>query len=80
MSSGSWKMLFIDCIYKSDIYIEDSALNNLQGLICHKTKPNQIIYIYIYICIKMIWHQITYKGWYTIKPNQTKSYIFDIYV
>ena len=23
----------------------DLALNNLQGLICHKIKPNQIIYI-----------------------------------
>ena len=27
------------------IYKEDLALNNLQWLICHKTKPNQIIYI-----------------------------------
>ena len=24
---------------------EDLALNNLQWLICHKTQPNQIIYI-----------------------------------
>ena len=23
---------------------------------------------------------LTYNGWYTIKPNQTKSYIFNIYV
>ena len=23
------------------MYIEDLALNNLQGLICHKTKPKQ---------------------------------------
>ena len=30
----------------------DLALNNLQWLICHKTKPNQIKYIQ-YICIKM---------------------------
>ena len=27
------------------IYKEDLALNNLQWLICHKTQPNQIIYI-----------------------------------
>ena len=27
----------------------DLALNNLQWLICHKTQPNQIIYILIYI-------------------------------
>ena len=23
---------------------------------------------------------ITYNGWYATKPNQTKSYIFNIYV
>ena len=34
----------------------------------------------MYVCIKMIWHYITYNGWYAIKPNQTKSYIFNIYV
>ena len=28
-----------------DMYKEDLALNNLQGLICHKIQPNQIIYI-----------------------------------
>ena len=27
------------------MYKEDLALNNLQGLICHKTQPNQILYI-----------------------------------
>ena len=31
------------------MYKEDLALNNLQWLICHKTHPNQIIYlIYMY--------------------------------
>ena len=33
-----------------------------------------------YICIKRIWHQIIYDDWYTIKSNQTKSYMFDIYL
>ena len=37
------------------MYEEDMALNNLQWLICHKTQPNQIIYIN-YICIKRVWH------------------------
>ena len=37
------------------MYKEDLALNNLQWLICHKTQPNQIIYI-TYMCIKRIWH------------------------
>ena len=32
------------------MYKEDLALNNLQWLICHKTKPNQIIYIE-YVCM-----------------------------
>ena len=37
------------------MYKEDLALNNLQWLICHKTQPNQIIYIG-YISINGIWH------------------------
>ena len=27
------------------MYKDDLALNNLQWLICHKTQPNQILYI-----------------------------------
>ena len=78
------RTLSIKCVYKSYIYSiymykEDLAVNNLQWLICHKTKPNQAIYIQ-YICIKRIWQWITYNGWYAIKPNQTKPYIFNIYV
>ena len=30
------------------MYEEDLALNNLQWLICHKTKPNHIYSIYMY--------------------------------
>ena len=30
------------------MYKEDLALNNLQWLICHKTKPNHIYSIYMY--------------------------------
>ena len=32
-------------IYLIYMYKEDLALNNLQWLICHKTQPNQILYI-----------------------------------
>ena len=32
-------------IYLIYVYKEDLALNNLQWLICHKTQPNQILYI-----------------------------------
>ena len=31
------------------MYKEDLALNNLQRLICHKNKPNQILYVDIYV-------------------------------
>ena len=32
-------------IYLIYMYKEDLALNNLQWLICHKTQPNQILYV-----------------------------------
>ena len=35
-------------IYLIFMYEEDLSLNNLQGLICHKIKPNQIIHL---ICV-----------------------------
>ena len=50
------------------MYKEDLGSNNLKYLIFHKMKPNKIIYIW-YICIKRIWHLITYNGWYAVKPN-----------
>ena len=37
-------------IYLIYMYKKDFALNNIQWLICHKTQPNQIMYIY-YICV-----------------------------
>ena len=50
MSSDSFKNV-IDklCVYKAynNMYKEDLVLNNLQGLICHKTQLNQII---IFVC------------------------------
>ena len=44
------QMSLTKCVHKSYIYLiylykEDLALNDLQWLICHKTKPNQILYI-----------------------------------
>ena len=36
MSSGTFKYV----IYKLCVYKDDSALNNLLGLICHKTQLN----------------------------------------
>ena len=54
MFSGSFKndiyKMYLEIIYLIYMYKQDLGLNNLQWLICHKTQPNQIIYIqYIYI-------------------------------
>ena len=35
----------LQIIYIFNMYEEDLALNTLQGLICHKSQPNQIMYI-----------------------------------
>ena len=59
------------------MYKEDLALNNLQGLICHKTHSNQIIHIYTYICLYK--EDLALNNLYPIKPNQTKLYIY-IYI
>ena len=49
MSTGLFKNVInkmcLGIIYLVDMYKKDLALNNLQWLICHKTQPNQIIYI-----------------------------------
>ena len=54
MDSNTWKHLTVckkkwaqclEIIYLIYMYEKDLALNNLQWLICHKTQPNQIIYI-----------------------------------
>ena len=36
--------------------------------------------LYIFYMYKEDLAEITYNGWYAIKPNPTKSYIFNIYV
>ena len=50
MSSGSYKIFYYENVFTNHLYStyickEDLALNNLQGLICHKTQLNRIIYI-----------------------------------
>ena len=40
----SLQIIYIYYIYVY-IYKKDLAINNLQWLTCHKTQPNQIIYI-----------------------------------
>ena len=48
MNLKSFKNVFKMCLqimYLVYMYTKDSALNNLQGFICHKTKLSKIIYI-----------------------------------
>ena len=49
MSSGSFKNVIykmcLEIIYLIYMYKKDLVLSHLQRLICHKTQPNQIIYI-----------------------------------
>ena len=59
------------------MYKQDLALNNLQGLKCHKTKPNQI-YILRGFGIKLL--IMVDMPLNPTQPNQTKSYIFNVYV
>ena len=62
------------------MYKKDVALNNLERLISQKnqTKPNHIYLIYMYkkdVALNNLERLISQKN-----QNQTKSYIFNIYV
>ena len=60
------------------MYKKDLALNNLDWLMCHKTKPNQTkSYILIYMYKEDL---ALNNGWYAIKPNTAKSYVLNIYI
>ena len=51
-----WKLIVCTSYnFTNHMHKEDLSLNNLQWLICHKTKPNEIIYIW-YIIINRICH------------------------
>ena len=53
MSSGSFKnainKMCLQILYLRYMYKEDLELNNLLWFICHKTHPNEIIYLHIYV-------------------------------
>ena len=66
------------------MYKDDSALNNLKWLICHRTKPNQtkpnhIYRIYMYKDDSAL-NNLKWLICHRTKPNQTESYISNIYV
>ena len=52
------------------MYKKDLALNKLQGLICHKTKPNQILYL-MYMCKNdLALNNLQWLVCHKTKPNQ----------
>ena len=54
---------------------EDLSLNNLQWFIYHKTKPNQIMYVCMYVCMYKDGLALNNPQWFIYhktKPNQTK--------
>ena len=54
------------------MYKKDLALNNLQWLICHKTKPNPIYLIYMYKK-DLALNNLQWLIYHKIKPNQAKN-------
>ena len=53
------------------MYEEDFALNNQQWLICHKTKPNQILYIQLYMYKEDLGlNNLQWLMCHKTKPNQ----------
>ena len=56
------------------MYIEDLALNNLQWLICYKTKPNQTKPNYIYLIYMykedLALNNLQWLICYKTQPNQ----------
>ena len=55
MRSGSFRNIIekmcLEIIYLIYMYKKDLALNNLQWLICHQTKPNKIFQLLISVKI-----------------------------
>ena len=67
MSSGSFKMLSTKYVYtpyvSNILYEQNSALNNLQWLICYKTQPNQNQRIIIIIFTLRVFTTTTTTTW-----------------
>ena len=63
------------------MYKENLALNNLQWLICHKTQPDQIIYIYlVYMYKEDLANNLYIYIYIYIYITKSYIYIFRIYV
>ena len=58
--------------YRSTLYMykEDLALNNLQRLICHKTQPNQIIYLIYMFKEDLALNNLQWLICHKTQPNQ----------
>ena len=64
MTPGSFEnfiyKMCLEIIYSMYMYKKDLVLNNLQWLICHKTKPNRVPVKY---GITYIWFDIFVEHW-----------------
>ena len=56
------------------MYKEDMSFNNQQGLICHKTKPNQIEYFLIDSEIFLSWCGVSYSSLLSLSPHTHNHY------
>ena len=56
---------------------EDLALNNLEWLICHKTKPNLIYLIYMYK-EDLALNRLQWLSCHKTKPNQNRRLSMNI--
>ena len=55
------------------MYKDNLALSNLQRLICHKTKANQILYILMYYKEDLAFNTLQWLIWHeTTTPNKIK--------
>ena len=69
MSSGSFQndinKMCLELIYLIYMYEKDLALNNLQNLICHKTKPNHLNEL-----IRVSTSVVIHLTWLSVAQNQ----------
>ena len=83
------KVLLLNTISFYCIQIELKCVIMLDGIVWNGTgfwhwnlylRETDLFEIKLLICIEIDLVLTTYNGWYAIKPTQTKSYIFNIYV
>ena len=62
----------LEILYLIYMYKRDLVLNNLQGLICHKTKPNQTKPYILVVGGYALFSYVPFRGSYIMWPKQNK--------